>query len=357
MREENKIEINQKIINYIYISISLLISYFVYEIFRQQSLGILRSDVPGHTKIIKALVEKGELIAHPFFHLLAAGLKITLFLSYERSVSILLFLLFVLSVSITERIIGIKNRSLSLFISCLINISPAFFSNFFLGNFYAGTGGVAIYHNPTLVLLKPVALFLYYEIIEKKRKCFFYLVPLTVFIKPSFAMSFLPFYFLLSIKKASWIFKEKHFFACSFISLAFIYFQYTFYYTGGNGVEIRPFAVWNHYSPSPFLSYLLANLFPLCVFFFYRKKKELLIFQLTSALFCILFAEKMNRFYDGNFFWTYFMSIYVFFVISFKVLLSEKRDKRFFFCCFIFTGHVITGILYIKNYLSTHLFM
>lgn len=120
-----------------------------------------------------------------------------------------------------------------------------------------------------------------------------------------------------------------------------------------NHIILAPLAVWSLYSPNIPASFLLSVAFPLSVLALYFKEVRhdvriawawatLGIATLQYAL----LAEAGKMFPDGNWGWASNIAMYILFLVSAAVLVSQPRSPRFYFVATVFGLHVLSGIYY-----------
>jgi hypothetical protein len=119
---------------------------------------------------------------------------------------------------------------------------------------------------------------------------------------------------------------------------------------------IAPFAVWKLYSPNILASLLLSIAFPLSVAILYFDKIKANLTTLlawgvwvVAMLQYILLAETGEYFRDGNWGWGSNIAMYIVFLISMMVVLSEPRSPRFYLVAVVWALHLATGIYYFVN--------
>ena len=195
------------------------------------------------------------------------------------------------------------------------------------GKYYYGYIGLANYHNPTIILLRPLALFSFWMFVNEiegstranwgKILLSGLLVAFSGLIKPSYILCVLPVVFLI----AAWRW-WKH----ELLDMRFLFFgaflpgfvilaaqglmTYLLPSSGGSRVIIAPFLVENSYSEYLGVKLLLSTLFPLVVLVFNGRnflKDQVVqivtlgfLFALAQAYFV---AESGDRLLDGNFLW------------------------------------------------------
>ncbi len=249
--------------------------------------------------------------------------------------------------------------------------------------FYFGYIGLANYHNPTIHLLKPLALLSLIHGIkaiagEKSTiwpviMAAFWMI-LATWIKPNYALAILP---ALGI---GWLVREVQkrsvnrrmilfgFFAPAIVSLLLQWLIAYGYGEPEEGIIFAPFQVEGAFSNWLLLKFILSSLFPLLILIFARK--ELFndsVFLVGSTSFVVglaqnyLLAEGGERFYHGNFRWSGQIVLFLLFAIAvrwfLKKLNSEKPLKLWqrLSGYIVYAAHFAGGIAYyVYCMVSTH---
>lgn len=259
---------------------------------------------------------------------------------------------------------------------CLLDLGllvlTALYMPWFNREVYLGQSSPTIWHNPTNMAVKPVALlaFLYFLRMYGERRSvkgraflgFSLLVLLSCFVKPSFVQGFLPavaLFLLLELVRTrgkSFLFSLKM--AAAFVpSGLYFVFQYisVFGEGAGRGIGIAPFAVMRLDTAHPGISILQAVAFPLFVLGIlgWRHLREdipllfAVIFYLVSLLEFILLIEVTEP-ASGNFEWALQLAMFTLFIMT-AVRFYQKTEKKSWM---VFVGnallayHIGSGIYY-----------
>ena len=237
---------------------------------------------------------------------------------------------------------------------------------------YLGQSSPTIWHNPTNLAVKPIALlaFLYFEKLYRDRETvenrFFVLLSMfllfSCFVKPSFIQGFLPavvvFLFLELIPNRGNSFKFSLKAACMFLPSG-LYFiaQYLMMFdsTGTRSIGIQPFAVMRLDSPNPLVSILLGIAFPLFVVLALGRKRVFadkalllsILFYSTSLLEFVLLIEETEA-ASGNFEWALQLAMFVLFVMTALRFYQTNWKRKWvrFVGNFLLLYHVISGFWY-----------
>ncbi len=211
--------------------------------------------------------------------------------------------------------------------------------------FYYGYIGMANYHNPTIHLLKPVALLSIIFAIRSfsgERSGWgsiglaALLITFSTWVKPNYAMSIIPALGLVAIirllqrRKPDWRMLVFGF-ALPGVVMLFIQWLIAYFYGDpGEAIIIAPFVVEGSYSHNLLLKFFLSSLFPLVILFMARKKlledSGLLVgwvgFLAGIGQFYFL-AEGGNRMFHANFRWSGQIMLFLLFAIALRWLLRE----------------------------------
>lgn len=247
------------------------------------------------------------------------------------------------------------NGSLSCKKICLLTtgimVLTALYMPWFNREVYLGQSSPTIWHNPTNMAVKPLALLLFLWFLRlymNKQRIkglefagFSGLLLLSCFIKPSFAQGFLPavvLFLLIELirtKGESFLFSLK--IAAAFVPSG-IYFLTQFFSMFGAEAErsmgISPFTVMRFDTDHPLISILQAVAFPLFVVGItgwkklFRDKEFLfsLIFYVVSLLEFIVLIE-LTEPESGNFEWALQLAMFAFFAMA-AVRFYQKEDRK-----------------------------
>jgi hypothetical protein len=272
---------------------------------------------------------------------------------------------------------GLKNGKWfrALWAVLLTLVSPIMLFVFWDRLFYLGYIGLATYHNPTIQLLKPVALISLifavrvFTFVQNSWKVILSsatLVVLSALIKPNYIMCILPALGLLSVlyvvwkKPLDWRLFLGGFLIPGILILA-IQYALTYYFpsTDNNSIIFSPLGVMSSISSNLMMKLILSILFPFSVLIFnfqqiIRDKTMLLAWLgfLVSLVQTYFLAEGGNRFGNGNFLWGSQIMLFILFVVSARYLWRIKIGSRSFsnpekaIELGIFSLHVLAGVAY-----------
>jgi hypothetical protein len=230
---------------------------------------------------------------------------------------------------------------------------PLFLFYFVDHKFYGGYIGTNVFHNPTMVLLKPLALFVHLKVVKSlvakqwsfsiRRSLWIAIVMiLATLAKPNYAIVLLPalgILFLLlrgNLRVAPW--RQIVLFVILPVVIL-LAIQFLMHFNNGlvagksdRGIIFAPFVVFGMYSRFLFPKFLLAMAFPLAVAttFFKNASADL---RLKFAWLCFLIgsfytyflAESGSDMSAGNFGWSSQISLFILFVESAIFLLDSNR--------------------------------
>jgi len=258
---------------------------------------------------------------------------------------------------------------------------------------YLGYIGINLFHNPTMFLLKPLALLSFTYILKSLESDTS--LPVTALVisailtvaaavaKPSYTIVILP---ALAIFLSGMIILKRRFdwkfHLCSVfipaVVILLVQYRMTYsaeqvqgVYSGASGIIFAPLAVMSSYSAFLLPKLLLSLLFPLAVFCAnYREAVKDTGIQLGWLAFGIgcfytyFLAESGPRMLQGNFSWSAQVSLFILFAASAKLLLrssshlSEGAGKtRLFLCGAALVLHASFGIaFYIAEFARTELY-
>jgi hypothetical protein len=272
----------------------------------------------------------------------------------------------------------------SLVTSALMVVGPVNLFTLYEHRLYLGYVGITVYHNPTVILLKPLALGLFlategYVRRESTGAREFLLVGalsvLSTMAKPSFAVCFLPAMALwLGYRTAMGRTRPtslaKYLTAALLPAAIVLVIQYMVQYgaEGSDKVMLAPFLVIRHWVPAYWrvaVFFLLSVLFPLLFALLYRVPSERdaslplawLTFLIGSAL-MYAFAESGKTLYHGNFLWSAQVALFVLFVVTAAKMLEKGfaggavNRVRVIVCFSLLAFHVVCGLVWLCANLS-----
>lgn len=340
------------------------------------------NDYPDHIAFSKAIETGADIPIHiavrPLWQLFVYGVRMILGVSYEWSAVLVASVVAIVTGMIISAILmnTCPNRKClvsSVLFSVLLSIAAPIALFAADDNLhYLGYIGVNTYHNPTINLLKPIALVnLAFAVLFVKSKQTSPLLivisalftALSAFVKPNYLICLLPvlglytMYFYFTKQPIKWKLLLFGFFLPGVVIMAGQYL--TAYAPNEPGIIFSPFSVMQYYSNNLLLKFLLSIFFPLVITIFYRKKIKndgavILSWMcfIIGALYTYLLAEEGVRFIHGNFGWSGEIALFLLFVAVTRFWLKnyfETKDdkiKNLIILFVSFTPHVVSGIIY-----------
>jgi hypothetical protein len=254
---------------------------------------------------------------------------------------------------------------------CLTIVAPLAFLFPLDHGIYLGYIGINTYHNPTILLLKPLAILQFYFSAEalKGKDSDWKGISLAAFVslasafsKPSYGICLLPSLGILTLIR---IWRKKPinlkmlFLGIGLPSVAILIWQFLFVYGSNEGSSIifAPFLVMSHLSSNLPIKFILSIVFPLIVTaVFWRESIKDIRIQLgwigfgMGTIFTYFFAESGYYLNDGNFVWSGQITLFILFVCCI-LFLSEKKlpgKNSISRWLILYSGslHIIFGIFY-----------
>ncbi|MCI8417959.1 MAG: hypothetical protein HFI33_10790 [Lachnospiraceae bacterium] len=248
----------------------------------------------------------------------------------------------------------------------------ALYMPWFNKELYLGQSSPTIWHNPTNLAVKPLALLIFLcfiriyqerETIGKRALVLVsFLLLLSCFVKPSFIQGFLPamvVFLLLELIPS----RGRTFWYSLKVALMFIpsgiYFivQYLLMFdsSGDRKIGIQPFAVMRLDSPNPGISILIGIAFPLFVLVALGAKKVFndkalwlaVVFYLVSLLEFILLIEETEA-ASGNFEWAMQLAMFMLFIMTALRFYQTRWKKKWIWIGgnLLFVYHALSGVGY-----------
>lgn len=350
-------------------------------------LSTIGGDYIAHLKWASDMENNGTLmLPHPLYHLMAILTKNILSVNYAIASTIIIvsaiYLLAILNYRILNQYTSIKTATLVS--ACMLLVTPLQVLSVFDHHFYFGYVGVTIYHSPTMLLLKPLALIAFCYTLKSftetssntiKRGA---LLALALFLcgisKPNFLIIILPalIIFLIATHQLKNSLKSAYIYWAFFLPTLLVLslqFLHTYFYQSlsietaneESHVLFLPFESMAHYSKHLFIKLILSIAFPLLVLYYYPKEfikdKALLLASLCLLMGLILtyfFSESGYRMYSGNFWWSGQIGLYLSFLFSAAFLLKNKEAfttekseiKKYKRCVILFFAHTAFGSIY-----------
>ena len=244
---------------------------------------------------------------------------------------------------------------------------------------YFGYIGITIYHNPTMLIARPIALihFLIFCSVLTAGKystrqliSSVLLIVVVTLMKPNYTLIVIPAATLLIL--FAWRRRnvpQRNFMLLGVLvpGACVLLWQFLFTYLvpnsflGSSGIEFAPLLVYNTVSDTVFFKFLLSILFPLSMLIIWRKEalsSNVYIFSFLLFLFGSIeaygFAERGSRVYDGNLLWSAQFGLFFWFLISMKLAYTQLsknggrlvRSPKFGIALVAFFLHLSSGLLW-----------
>jgi hypothetical protein len=321
-----------------------------------QTSGLIAADTALHIKATEQFMLGNIYLPHPLWHICTHYLSGWLDVDYNIGASV--FTAFVITLytviiyKVTQNIDEKRDDSYARwFLTTMValTIGPFFLMNL-NPHIYMGPGSPSVWHNVTLLMVKPFALlgvFFTIKFFATTRVTFFVsaiiVLLLSIFAKPSFIIVFLPALVVYVVLK-KYFDKARLRFAlvAILLSVGLLAYQFMHKYAGeGDSRVIFDFlGVWSLYTPSVTVSIVMALGLPFLISIFnYQsvKKNEYIKFTWLLVFFSLIlfscFAESGKHYRDGNFSWSWMISlglIYIFTIIEyFKHYFSMRPIVRY----------------------------
>lgn len=351
------------------------------------------SDIGPHTDFALVMLDENpefvfgmpiQAYTYPLYHLVLKLFLTALMGNKVISAATLLSLCVVFSVTMTRyclRKIAVEGTDNNAFLYLIDFISIC--SVFFIGitgvltegRYYLGQGAPNLWHNPTYIMLRPVAWisFLYAAMVLKQIKdnslkikdfiVFSILVAAGCLIKPSFAIVLLPaaavMTIYLMINKKS---LKPGFLMLGSVGLTLLILVWQFVFTQTNELvrdtsEPFRFTIGSYYGFNLWQSLgaiIALNGIVLIYFIFEGRKHFFKDFYDTLSLLMIVFG--MLEFFfmtdgsAGNFSWGYFVAVQIGTVLSIVQCAKHKNIKLLIVLGLLFLYQVAMGLIYLLLY-------
>lgn len=306
------------------------------------------SDTPEHLSLIPAHISRVIYLPAPAFHIAVVGSAAILQTPIKNAAVVVLTLSALALVAMTHAIVARSlphwPSGLHLLLTALTLLVGAIYVPPFNPFYYLGQGTPNVWHSPTLLLVMPLALIISWWYSASLRSSnnpanrwtttlVSAFLALSVFIKPNFALVFIPasaLFVPLVAGRAFWR-SIPRWLAIVLPAVGVLSWQFLNTYTvAGQGFQLSPnlttvdfFSVWARYSPFVPLSIVLATAFPLALFivrFGQLWSNRRLMFSwvlLVVGMFEFgLLSEAGTRANDFNWMWGYLIALHLLFLFS-----------------------------------------
>jgi hypothetical protein len=372
--------------NYKVILVTVLITAAVFSpVYFHRIADPVDTDYGSHIYFTQLMLDGQGLdplnLAHPIIQFILAGMHIASFhiLSLYSSLMVLQVLVQIITVLILYLWFGPSEQKnwdwlrAGAAISVTL-VAPVMLLAFSDGLFYYGYIGLANYHNPTIHLLKPVALLSFmYAIRAISGERFQWgsiilsalWITLSTWIKPNYALSILPALGmliglrLLQRKFFDWKILILGFYLPALCSLTAQWLIAYYWGDPGEGIVFAPFSVEGAFSQHLAIKLILSIIFPLAVLVIARKKLWTdpgflvgWVGFVVGVVQVYFLAEGGERMLHGNFRWSGQIMLFLLFAVSIRWWLKEKiykSGKNLYETLAVYESyiaHVVGGIAY-----------
>jgi hypothetical protein len=314
-------------------------------------------DFVEHANVAEKITNGGIIPPHFLYHMLLISIHKLFNLSFHFATYtitfICVFITYIIAYKIIENDLNVSNKYLLGFAVFFLLISHPIVLLFpFDQHLYFGYLASNVYHNPTIVLLKPIALVHFILLckilngdlvqwsLARKIIVMATLTALSIVAKPSYIISLLPAmgvlltlrYFLLYPKDTTefWVLVLGLLLPSFVILLS----QYVYFYgsNSNNSIVIGLFSVFKINSQLwTLVPKLLASIaFPISLFFIMGKRLvRQLDFQLSSLMFLMALiysyclVDWVNGLPEGNFWWTAQITHFLLLFVCIRAYLDE----------------------------------
>jgi hypothetical protein len=381
------------------LSILFMVSFYIFymQVFYFRFYNIPKSDLSDHIKLIELILQHKYHVPHAGFHYSTYFFSLMTFLNREYSAILLLSSFVVISFIVTFYTLKVFLTELYperfiIFITLFLHLVTPVFLPVLNTTIFFGQGSPNIWHSPTFIMTKPFVLIIIILIVSlledlKKQTSIRYIIlpsfllMLSVFYKPNFALAFIPAVGLYILFK-HWSEFRKYVISFFLVLPALLILGYqfisTYFFTdnnlGGTGdhIILTFFGAWKVHSPCIPLSVLRGIIFPASIFLFRRKEVIKNNYLILSWLFYLAaFAEvsflaEKEGFFAFNFSNGYsfaLISLYTFSVIELlkwmkefsfpfniyglKYCLLSVENKKMYITTILFYSYIISGFIYL----------
>lgn len=341
-----------------------------------------------HAKVADKMAKTGSLLTpHFLFQALQIPLAQLLFGNYLLAETLVAITAAAVTAVVIQRFLDneVYSPALLLLPLFLLLASPILLPAFYDGHLYFGFLGINVFHNPTILLLKPLALVSFSYAATYSRggnratplqtsiACLVTILAATA--KPSFTICIIPALMLMTAilllrrTRPDWTMLIVGFILPSIVILLF---QYVFTYSnaqvngvyeGKSSIALAPFLVMGAISSLLPLKFFCSALFPLVAIICFpgaaNRDRDLQLAWIAfffGAAYSYLLAEPGPRILHGNFLWSGQITLFILFVVSTRFLIRQtaesrlstalRRDWRLLSCSIIFSLHLLSGVVF-----------
>jgi hypothetical protein len=346
-------------------------------------LQLYLSDVPQHLGFINALSEGESVIPHPGLHWLVLVTSRLLGVGFGPAMVVWLAVFVTATAGAMFVLLNLDLGGKHTFGTILaftvsLMLVGAIYAPWINPRMYLGQGSPNVWHNPTLIAVKPFAFicvgaYLWAPRVRRNRRAILLAVAMvalavSALIKPNFALVFIPavpIYLLLSGQRRASDLVVSAAVVAPAIAILLVQYWASSHVSGMQGLvmsAIDPLGVWRLYTPNIPASLCLALAFPLALlvlrFDTVRREPELILAWLMLAAgvmqFALLSVTGPHR-RAGDWSWGYLVALQILFLYCVRDLLQwsttasvGRRSERAKLAgvSLIYALHLAAGIVY-----------
>lgn len=351
--------------------------YYHYNFCNNDAAYYYYSDLVFHVGQIKHFFEQPRLYYEPMFHIITGTLAFIFFTSHKMMATIVLSSVQTLTAYLYYRLFlyNLKNKPLSIALIFFAYFSSTLFIPFISKHFLLGMASPTIWHNPTLIMVKPVAIittvltayYLDHHITIKNALKISVLLLLSTLCKPAFSEIFIPAFTLFGALYYSWSRKNISCWLVIVLPTTLLLLAQLFiWHDQGAHIVFAPGLVIGVFTHNYVLALLRSIAFPLAILILRKPWKNTALMlswiHTTLAYLQFLLLAEMPRYAHGNFGWGYSIGlslIFLFSLIELAQWLKQEQvntwedircaNKHLKVTVFLALAHLSTGIIwYIK---------
>ena len=260
-----------KIINLLNLGLVFIVTYFL---IYMESVNLILADTGPHIKFIQQYIDGTLYIPHPLWHLGTYSFSKLLEIDYNAGASVftafLVTLYTIIIYKIAKSLDEYRDNEAKWFLITFITLAIGpFFIMSFSPYIYIGVGSPSVWHNVTLLAVKPFALLSVFFTIRffASNKLYYFVLALlvvviSIFAKPNFIIIFLPSLVVYMLLKRYFDKLQLQFALITILfSIAALAYQFTneFGEDGKSSVIFDFLGVWSLYTPNIAVSILLSR--------------------------------------------------------------------------------------------------
>ena len=333
------------------------------------------SDFSQHVAFARALCHGGALQPHFLFELVVCGLAAPVDRSWAFGVAAIAVATAAVAAKVVltfRRIREAGGTGAAFFATLGLLFAMPLFNWWKFPDVYLGQISPNVWHNPTTIVVLPLALLLFRAASRLTVAAppgavagAGALTLVNCLTKPNYVLALLPCWLTLLAERmrrgltadpAGW--RRPALVAVLLVgpTAGVFVWQASRLGAAGSAIAVEPLAVWRLYSPHIPVSILLSIAFPLGVLaahFRVAWRQEPLALAWSVLLVAVLqmawLAEPGPRFTHGNFFWASYTANYLLFMESAAVLAAAPRSGRSWAAWSLLGAHSLAGLVYVAR--------